>query len=342
MKTGFTVIIASVGIASLILGLLVLANQTNSLKDYDILDDEQKSYFQKWWDDQIKLYPYKNRISEKKEITPSESLIKINGLRSKYATFEPIRFEVLAIGDGSGCILFNVTIRENENTPPVYSQDYISICDVTEKYVGIPLYLDINSKNSQINLQSGKYEVLATYYQDRASFGDVKQEFTITNSSENNIYSSSTSETPESLLVQFEILANENTRLQDEITLKMQELGSVRANKSDTASSLGKELDIIKETLKQNEIKLDELRIAISKFYEVDPQLKRTLEDAQQILTDNHDVIPWIGLGVDNRSKTLWIEFENSDLADKYAPVIKKLIGEDIPITVFVGKNTFD
>lgn len=235
-----------------------------------------------------------------------------------------------------------MTIREDENTPPVYSQDYISICDETEKYVGIPLYLDINSKDSQINLQSGKYEVFATYYQDRASFGEIKQEFTITNSSENNIHSSSTSETPESLLAQYEILANENTRLQDQITLKMQELSIARANKSDTVYSIGIELDVIKEKLKQNEIKLDELRIAISKFYEIDPQLKRTLEDAQQILTDNHDVIPWIGLGVDTRSKTLWIEFESNDLANKYTPVIKKLIGEDIPITVFIGKNTFD
>lgn len=99
MKTRFTVIIVAVGIASLILGLLVLANQTNSLKDHDVLDYEQKSYFQEWWHDQIKLYPDKNRISEKKEITPTDSLIEINGLRSKYATHEPIRFEVLAIGD---------------------------------------------------------------------------------------------------------------------------------------------------------------------------------------------------------------------------------------------------
>lgn len=149
-------------------------------------------------------------------------------------------------------------------------------------------------------------------------------------------------ETPESLLAQFEILANEDTKLQDARTLKMQELESARANKSDAVSSLEAELDVINERLKQNGIKLDQIRTATSKFYEIDSQLKAILEKAQQILTDNHDLIPWNGLGIDPKSKTLWIEFESSYLADKYTQIIKKLIGEDIPLTVFVGKNTFD
>ncbi len=150
------------------------------------------------------------------------------------------------------------------------------------------------------------------------------------------------SETPESLLAQFEILANENLILQDQRILKMQEIDDARANKSNSISTLEAELDVINEKLKQSGIKLDQIRTATSKFYEIDSQLKATLEKAQQILTDNHDIIPWNGLGIDPKSKTLLIEFESSDLADKYAPVIRELIGEDIPITIFVGKNTFD
>jgi hypothetical protein len=150
------------------------------------------------------------------------------------------------------------------------------------------------------------------------------------------------SETPESLLAQFEILANENLILQDQRILKMQEIDDARANKSNSISTLEAELDVINEKLKQSGIKLDQIRTATSKFYEIDSQLKATLEKARQILTDNHNIIPWNGLGIDPKSKTLLIEFESSDLADKYAPVIRELIGEDIPITIFVGKNTFD
>ncbi len=66
----------------------------------------------------------------KKEVTCYFELgdprIEIDGLRSEYAVDESIHFEVLAIGDESGCLLFDVTIREDENAPPVYSQGYVS------------------------------------------------------------------------------------------------------------------------------------------------------------------------------------------------------------------------
>ena len=150
-----------------------------------VTEDEQKSYFQKYWNDQIKLYSDEYVISAKKAIAHSynedEPLIEINGLQSKYVTDESIIFEIIAIGDGNGCLSFDVTIRgEDENAPPVYSQGYVSRCDTSKKDVGVPLYFAINSENGQItNLGSGKYEVMASYYQHRASYGDVKQEFTI-------------------------------------------------------------------------------------------------------------------------------------------------------------------
>ena len=185
MKTSSIILIISFAVGISIIAVLVIQNPPKNGVDDNILDDEQKTYFQKYWNDRIKLYPDEYVISEKKEITYSynevEPLIEINGLQSKYAVDEPINFEILAIGNGNGCISFGVTIRgEDENAPVVYSQGYISSCEISEKYVGIPLYFAINSENGQItNLESGKYEIMADYYQDRGSFGDVKQEFTI-------------------------------------------------------------------------------------------------------------------------------------------------------------------
>ncbi len=185
MKTSSIILIISFAVGISIIAVLVIQNPPKNSVGDNILGGEQKTYFQKYWDDQIRSYPDEYVISEKKEITHSynegEPLIEINGLKSKYAVDEPINFEILAIGDGNGCLSFGVTIRgEDENAPPVYSQGYISLCDLSKKDVGVPLYFVINSENGQItNLASGKYEIMADYYQDRGSYGDVKQEFTI-------------------------------------------------------------------------------------------------------------------------------------------------------------------
>ncbi|MGI0057695.1 MAG: hypothetical protein ACREAK_10045 [Nitrosarchaeum sp.] len=155
-------------------------------------------------------------------------------------------------------------------------------------------------------------------------------------------YQTSNAETPESLLAQFEIVANENIRLQDEQSLKTQELDDAKANKSATVSTLEAELNAINEKIAQNEIKLDEIRAATSKFFEIDSQLKATLDEAQQILTDNHDAVPWNGLGIDYRQKALSVQFEDEKTAEESRPLIKKLVGEDIPIVIAVGQNSWN
>lgn len=155
-------------------------------------------------------------------------------------------------------------------------------------------------------------------------------------------YQTSNAETPESLLAQFEIAANENIRLQDEQSLKAQELDDAKANKSATVSTLEAELNAINEKIAQSEIKLDEIRAATSKFFEIDSQLKATLDEAQQILTDNHDTVPWNGLGIDYRQKALSVQFEDEKTAEESRPLIKKLVGEDIPIIIAVGQNSWN
>jgi hypothetical protein len=77
-------------------------------------------------------------------------------------------------------------------------------------------------------------------------------------------------------------------------------------------------------------------------FYEIDPQLETTLILAQTTLENNHDDIPWNGVGIDYRNKALMIGFPSDELVKEYTPLIKKLIGDDIPIRVFVGQNYYE
>ena len=187
MKTSTLLLILSFVIGISIISALVIQNPPRNGVGVDVFYF-QKSYFQKFWDDQLELFPDEYVISEKKEIMRKydpNSLIEINGLRADYEIDEPIHFEVLAVGNGDGCLSFSVTINEEDKVPPVYLQSYISKCDESRKNVGVPLYFDINSENGQIeNLKPGKYEVVASFYQNRGSFGEVKQDFTIKNNIE--------------------------------------------------------------------------------------------------------------------------------------------------------------
>jgi hypothetical protein len=180
-------------------------------------------------------------------------------------------------------------------------------------------------------------EMAMTYYDKKTKYTIMTALTVLIFSSGLAVYQTSNAETPESLLAQFEIAANENMRLQDERALKIQELADARANKMANVSALESELNAIDEKIKQTETKLDQIRTATRKFFEIDPQLKAALEEAQQILTDNHDAIPWIGLGIDYRQKALSIQFEDGKTAEESTPLVKKLVGENTPILISVG-----
>jgi hypothetical protein len=152
------------------------------------------------------------------------------------------------------------------------------------------------------------------------------------------VVQASNTETTESLLAQFEIIANENIKLQDKQALKAQELDDARENQKDNVSTLESELVTIDEKIKQSNAKLDQIRTELHKFFEIDPALKTTLEEAQQILTDNHDIVPWIGLGIDYRQKVLSVEFEDEKKVAESTQLIKKLIGNNVPLAISVGE----
>jgi hypothetical protein len=185
MKTSSIILITSFVVGILIISVLVIMYKS-----------EPQSNMQKYWEDIAKNSQNTIIIREQKEIeirptvTSGEIIdieklndpkIKINGLKSEYAKDEPINFEVLIVGDGSGCGSILVSVfREFEVQPPIYSQEYVSVCDGSGKYVAIPISFSINTGDGQIPyLEAGKYEVRASYYQDRGSFGEMVQEFRI-------------------------------------------------------------------------------------------------------------------------------------------------------------------
>ena len=162
-----------------IISALVIMNPPTNSTGAQIFFTDEKSRMQQFWEDYAETYPNLIIIKETREIEkpPTASgigRIEINELKLEYSKDTPINFEVLVFGDGSGCASIGVSIfTEVETQPPIYSQEFVSICDGSHlKYLAIPIYFSINTEDSPIpHLDSGKYVVSASYYQDRGSSG---------------------------------------------------------------------------------------------------------------------------------------------------------------------------
>jgi hypothetical protein len=187
MKKSSIIIITSFVVGISIISALVIWNPpTNSLGEKIFFTDE-KSRKQQYWEDYIRSNPKAIIIKETREveeppIASGDSRIEIHGLKTEYSKDNPINFEVFVIGDGTGCASIWVSIfPEAETQSPIYSQEFVSICDGSYlKYLAVPISFSINTENSPVQpLDSGKYVVSASYYQDRGSSGDTKQVFTI-------------------------------------------------------------------------------------------------------------------------------------------------------------------
>ncbi|MEX0855448.1 MAG: hypothetical protein WD018_06775 [Nitrosopumilaceae archaeon] len=187
MKTSSMILIASFVIGILIISVLVIKNPPKNSVVVDVFEPNPKSRMQQYWGDYTGSNPNLIIIKETRKIEQhpiplGDPRIEINGLKSEYSKDTPINFEVLVIGDGSGCASIWMSIfTEVETQPPIYSQEFVSICDGSQlKYLSIPIYFSINTEYGPVpHLDSGKYVVSASYYQDRGSSGDTKQGFII-------------------------------------------------------------------------------------------------------------------------------------------------------------------
>src|SRR3990172_3857287 len=187
MEKSSIVIIASFVVGISIISALVIMNPPTSSTGTKIFFKDEKSRQQQYWEDYAERFSNLIIIKETREVEEppialGEPRIEIHGLKTEYSKDNPINFEVLVIGDGSGCASIWISIlTEVETQPPIYSQEFFSICYVSHfKYLAIPISFSINTENSPLPpLNSGKYVVSASYYQDRGSSGDTKQEFII-------------------------------------------------------------------------------------------------------------------------------------------------------------------
>ena len=187
MKTSSIILIVTFSVGISLLSAFVVMYPPNSISGKIV----EKTDAEKYWEDYAKRYPHIVVVNPKIEPASSWELsfwnqtnpgIKIVGLRDQYHKDESIVFDVLIYGNGSGCGGGTVTIlKANETIPQLFSQEYAGICKSSgQNHLAIPIHVEINTPNGQIqNASAGKYVVLASYYQDRGSFGDVKQKFTI-------------------------------------------------------------------------------------------------------------------------------------------------------------------
>jgi hypothetical protein len=187
MKKSSIVIIISFVVGISIISALAIMNPPKNTTGTQISFTDEKSRLQYYWEDYVRSNPEAIIIEERREVKETiiamgEPSIEIHGLKTEYSKKEPINFEVLVIGDGSGCASTWISIlTEDETQPPIYSQEFVSICDGSHlKYLAVPISFSINTEESTIpHLDSGKYVVSASYYQDRGSSGDIKREFII-------------------------------------------------------------------------------------------------------------------------------------------------------------------
>ena len=186
MKTSSIILIVSFVVGISIISALVILNPPTNSTGAQIFFTDEKSRMQQYWEDYAERFPNLIVINETRGIEePPFDLrdqIEINGLKLEYAKGEPINFGVLVVGDGSGCASIGISIfTEFEDQPPIYSQEFVSICDGSHlKYLAVPISFSINTENSPLPpLGSDKYVVSVSYYQDRGSSGDTKQEFII-------------------------------------------------------------------------------------------------------------------------------------------------------------------
>ena len=189
MKTRALIIIVAFSVGIPTLSIFAVMYPPNSIDD----KTPEKTDAEKYWEDYAKRYPQVIVVNPKIESASSWDLsfwnhtnpgMRIVGLHDQYHEDESIVFDVLIYGNGSGCGAGTVTIlKANETTSQLFSQEYAGICkSYGQNHLVIPIHVEINTSNIQIlNASVGKYVVLASYYQDRGSYGDITQKFTIEN-----------------------------------------------------------------------------------------------------------------------------------------------------------------
>lgn len=109
-------------------------------------------------------------------VVDTNASIEFSELKPMYVLGQPIKFSILA-HKFSGCSQVHLMIFDKLKTPPpIYEKYFYPPCteDSKIKPDEYSFSVDIKSLNST---QADTYVVVAEYYQDRASYGDIEQRF---------------------------------------------------------------------------------------------------------------------------------------------------------------------
>ena len=148
---------------------------------------------------------------------------------------------------------------------------------------------------------------------------------------------------PEFLVEKYAQITGENTDAEDKIKKLKTELNNELQKQDpnqDTIQMLQdailKQERILLETAKE----LSEIQKILSQKIQLNPELKKRLEIARDILYESRDIIPWTGLGVSNTEQAVSISIDTEN-PEEYRSLIEKLVGKDIPVVIKKGGDPF-
>lgn len=128
----------------------------------------------------IVFFSFNKLNQDDTNFTNEGAKIVFNGLKETYRQDESIEFTIQAFGFNVGCESVRVLIfNEYKTQPPLYEKEFVAECNQSPKPTKTNYSFPIMIK--QLNAgKSGKYIVVASYYQHRGSFGSIEQSFTVT------------------------------------------------------------------------------------------------------------------------------------------------------------------
>ncbi|MEO9309156.1 MAG: hypothetical protein ABI337_02555 [Nitrososphaera sp.] len=111
--------------------------------------------------------------------TKEGAKIAIKGLNEIYRQDESIEFAIQAYGFNVGCESIRVQVfNEYKTQPPLYEKEFVAECNQNSKPTLTDYSFPIMIKQFNDG-KSGKYVVVASFYQHRGSFGNIEQNFTV-------------------------------------------------------------------------------------------------------------------------------------------------------------------
>ncbi len=148
---------------------------------------------------------------------------------------------------------------------------------------------------------------------------------------------------PEFLVEKYARIAEENTDAEDELKKLEAELNNELQKQNPDQNTIQMLRDAILEQeqiLLETTKELSEIQKLLTQKIQLNPEIKKKLEIARDILYERQDIIPWTGLGVSNTEQAVSISIDTEN-PEEYRSVIEKLVGKDIRVVIKKGGDPF-